>query len=298
MRPLHILLAVSVAAVWGFNFVAIKVGLRDMPPLLFTALRFVLAATPLLVLGVRGGPPVAWRYVLGIGLVLGALQFALLFAGIDAGMPAGLSSLVLQSQAFFTLLFAALVLGDRPGLRPVAGMAVAFAGIGLIAWDMQVGGSLLGLGLVIAAAVAWGAGNIIMKQARAPDLFRLMLWVSLVPPLPLFLLSLGLEGPERIVQAMIGLTWPGFAALAYIAAGATLFGFASWGFLLRHHPASLVAPFSLLVPIFGMSSGALLLGEGFSAVKLAGAVLVFTGLAVTVLRLPRGRTAPATTLGP
>ena len=297
MRPLHILLAVSVAAVWGFNFVAIKVGLRDMPPLLFTALRFVLAATPLLVLGVKGGPPVAWRYILGIGLVMGALQFALLFGGIDAGMPAGLSSLVLQSQAFFTLLFAALLLGDRPGPRPLVGMAVAFAGIGLIAWEMQAGGSLLGLGLVIAAAVAWGAGNIIMKQAKAPDLFRLMLWVSLVPPLPLFLLSLGLEGPERIVQAITGLTWPGFASLAYIAAGATLFGFASWGFLLRHHPASLVAPFSLLVPIFGMSSGALLLGEDFSPVKVAGAVLVFGGLAITVLRRPQGRTAPAATPG-
>ena len=293
MRPLHILLALSVAAVWGCNFVAIKVGLRDMPPLLFTVLRFVLAATPLLVLGVRGGPPVAWRYVLGIGLVLGALQFALLFAGIDAGMPAGLSSLVLQSQAFFTLLFATLLLGDRPGIRPLVGMAVAFGGIGLIAMEMQAGGSLLGLGLVIAAAVAWGAGNIIMKQAKAPDLFRLMLWVSVVPPLPLFLLSLAMEGPERIAGALTGLTWPGVAALTYIAAGATLYGFASWGFLLRHYPASLVAPFSLLVPIFGMSSSALLLGEDFSPTKALGAVLVFGGLAITVLKLPRGQSAPA-----
>ena len=294
MRPLHILLAVSVAAVWGFNFVAIKVGLQDFPPLLFTTLRFLLAATPLLVLGVKGGPPVAWRYVLGIGLVLGALQFALLFAGINVGMPAGLSSLVLQSQAFFTLLFATVLLGDRPGPRPLVGMVVAFAGIGLIALEMPAGGSRLGLVMVIGAAVAWGAGNILMKQAKAPDLFRLMLWVSLVPPLPLFLLSLGLEGPERIGHALTSLTWPGFASLAYIAAGATLFGFASWGFLLRHYPASMVAPFSLLVPIFGMSSSAVLLGEDFSPAKAAGAVLVFTGLAITVLKLPRGQPAPAT----
>ncbi|HYG84898.1 MAG TPA: EamA family transporter [Azospirillum sp.] len=288
MRPAHIALAVLVAAVWGFNFVAIKVGLRDFPPLLFCVLRFVLAATPLLVLGVRRGPPVAWRHVLTIGLVLGALQFALLFTGINVGMPPGLSSLVLQSQAFFTALFAALTLGDRPAPRQLLGMAVAFGGIGVIAWSMPAGNSLLGLGLCIAAAAAWGAGNIAMKRAAAPDLFRLMLWVSLVPPLPLLALSLGVEGPAQIAHALTELTWLGFAALAYIAAGATLFGFASWGFLLRHYPASLVAPFSLLVPIFGMSSSALLLGEDFSPVKIVGAVLVFAGLSITALRLPRG----------
>lgn len=293
MRPLHILLAVCVAAVWGFNFVAIKVGLRDFPPLLFTALRFALAALPLLVFGLRAGPPVAWRFVLGIGLVLGALQFALLFGGMNAGMPAGLSSLVLQSQAFFTVLFAAALLGDRPGWRPLAGMATAFAGIAVIALEMPAGGSRLGLGLVIAAAVAWGAGNILLKQARAPDLFRLMLWVSLVPPVPLLALSLVVEGPERMGAALTGLTWPGVVSLLYIAGAATLFGFASWGFLMRHYPASLVAPFSLLVPIFGMSSGALFLGEDFGPLKLVGAALVFAGLAVTVLKLPARKPVPA-----
>lgn len=291
MRALHILLAVSVAAVWGINFVAIKIGLRDFPPLLFTALRFMLAATPLLVLGVKGGPPAPWRHVLGIGLAIGAAQFSLLFTGISLGMPPGLSSLVLQSQAFFTVLFAALFLGDRPGLRPLAGMAVAFGGIALIALEMPVGGSLLGLGMVIAAAVAWGGGNIFMKLAKAPDLFRLMLWVSLVPPLPLLLLSLAVEGPERMAQALSAPTWQGLASLGYIAAGATLYGFAAWGFLLRHYPASLVAPFSLLVPIFGLSSSALVLGEDFSPAKIAGAALVFSGLTITVLKLPVRRAA-------
>ena len=291
MRASHIALAVAVTAVWGFNFVAIKVGLKDFPPILFCVLRFLVAATPLLFLGVRQGPPVAWRYVLGIGLFLGALQFSLLFVGMDIGMPPGLSSLVLQSQAFFTALFAAVVLGDRPGIRQILGMVVAFSGIGVIATEMPTGDSLLGLALLLGAAAAWGIGNILMKQAKAPDLLRLMLWVSLVPPVPLLLLSFALEGPERMAHALANLTLPGLAALAYIAGGATLFGFAAWGFLLRHHPASLVAPFSLLVPIFGMSSSALLLGEGFTPVKLAGALLVFGGLAIAVLRLPALRTA-------
>lgn len=293
MRPLHIALAVAVAAVWGFNFVMIKLGLRDVPPVLFSCLRFALAATPLLVLGVRGGPPVPWRYIIGIGVSLGVVKFSLLFIGMDIGMPAGLSSLVLQSQAFFTALFAAVVLGDRPGPRQVAGMAVAFGGIGVIALEMPAGDSLLGLGLVVAAAACWGVSNIIMKTAKAPDLFRLMLWVSLVPPVPLFLLSLGMEGPERIVAALTGLSGMGIAALVYIAAGATLFGFAAWGFLLRSYPASQVAPFSLLVPIFGMTSSALVLGETLTAAKLAGAALVFAGVALTALPWPlRQRRAP------
>ncbi len=291
MRASHIGLAVAVAAIWGFNFVAIKVGLRDFPPILFCVLRFMLAATPLLFLGVRNGPPVAWRYILGIGMFLGAVQFSLLFIGMNIGMPAGLSSLVLQSQAFFTALFAAIALGDRPSLRQMLGMAVAFSGIGLIATEMPVGNSLVGLGLVIGAAASWGVSNILMKQTKAPDLFRLILWVSLVPPLPLLLLSFAVEGPDRMLHAFDTPTLPGLSALAYIAGAATLFGFAAWGFLLRHYPASLVAPFSLLVPIFGMSSSALILGEDFTPVKLAGALLVFAGLAVAVLKLPQPATA-------
>jgi len=291
MRTTHIALAVAVAAIWGFNFVAIKVGLKDFPPILFCALRFALAALPLLFLGFRQGPPVPWRYILGIGMVLGVVKFSLLFVGMDVGMPAGLSSLVLQSQAFFTALFAAVALGDRPGPKQLVGMAVAFSGIGLIATEMPAGNSLLGLGLCIAAAAAWGVSNILMKQAKAPDLFRMMLWVSVVPPIPLLLLSLSLEGPERVALALTTLTPLGVASVAYIAFGATLFGFAAWGFLLRHYPASLVAPFSLLVPIFGMSSSALVLGEDFTPLKLAGALLVFAGLAVAVLKLPQPATA-------
>jgi O-acetylserine/cysteine efflux transporter len=178
------------------------------------------------------------------------------------------------------------VLGDRPGPKQVLGMVVAFAGIGVIAAEMPAGDSLLGLALCVAAAAVWGVSNIIMKRAKAPDLFGMMMWVSLIPPIPLLILSLLVEGPDRVAHAFATLSWLGVGALVYIAAGATLFGFAAWGFLMRHYPASLVAPFSLLVPIFGMSSSALLLGETFSTLKLLGGLLVFCGLALSVLKIP------------
>lgn len=294
MRPVHILLAVGVAAVWGFNFVAIKLGLRDLPPLLFSCLRFALAATPLLILGMRGGPPARWAFVIAIGLTLGVVKFGLLFEGIAVGMPAGLASLVLQSQAFFTVLFAAVAFGERPAGQQLLGMAVAASGIGVIAAELPGTQSLLGLAMLLGAAAMWGVSNLLMKRAAARDLLRMMMWVSLIPPLPLLALSLLLEGPDRIVMAMGSLSWTGAVSLLYIVAGATLFGFAAWGYLLRHYPAGLVAPFTLLVPIFGMSSSAVFLGEALSTAKLAGAALVFAGLAVTVARRPAPARVPAT----
>ena len=283
MRARDVLIAVLVAAAWGFTFVVIKVGLRDFPPLLFSALRFAVAALPLLWLW-RQGPPAPWRYVLGIGLALGVGMFSLLFIGIDVGLPAGLASLIAQTQAFFTALLAALLLGDRPTPRQLAGMAVAAAGIWVIAGDIGGGGSLLGLVLVLGAALAWAVANILTKQAGAGNALKLVIWTSAVSVLPLLLLSWIFEGGGRMVSSVLGMSWLGAGAVLFQAAIATLAAFGAWSQLLARYPASLVAPFSLLVPVFGMSSTALLLGETVSAAKLAGAALVMVGLAVTVTR--------------
>jgi len=182
MSLIHIALAVLVALIWGFNFVAIKLGLGSMPPLLFSALRFVLAAAPFLPF--YRSPGVAMKWVIGIGLALGVGQFGLLFTAMNLGMPAGLSSAVLQTQVFFTTLFAALTLGERPGIRQMAGVVIAFAGVLTIAGSLDFGalGPFL---MVIAAAACWATSNILTRRAKAMDPMRLMVWVSLVPPLPL-----------------------------------------------------------------------------------------------------------------
>ncbi|MFD7322844.1 EamA family transporter [Streptomyces sp. NPDC059875] len=279
MRPAHIALAALVAAVWGVNFVVIEIGLDHFPPLLFSALRFLAAALPAVFL--VGRPKVAWKWIVGVGLVLGVAKFGLLFTGMDLGAPAGLSSLILQVQAVFTALFAFLALGERPGKITIAGMAVALAGIGVAAVDEGASGPLAGFALCIAAAACWGVSNVLTRKASPPDALNFMVWVSTVPILPLLALSLLLEGPERDLAALRGLDWTGAGVIVYVAWITTVFGFGAWGRLLRRYPASSVAPFSLLVPVFGMSSAALFLGEGITGLRWCAATLLVGGVALT-----------------
>lgn len=278
MRPSHLFLAVLVTAVWGVNFTVIEVGLDHFPPLLFSALRFLVAALPAVFL--VGRPKVAWKWIVGVGLALGVAKFGLLFVGMDAGMPGGLSSLVLQIQAVFTALFAFALLGERPSGIRLVGMAVALAGIGVAAVDEGTSGPLAGFALVVAAAACWGVSNILTRKAAPPDALNFMIWVSTVPVLPLLGLSLLLEGPSRDLDALRGLDWQGAGTVLFVAWVATVFGFGAWGWLLRRHPASTVAPFSLLVPVFGMSSAALFLGESVTPLRWCAAALLVGGVAL------------------
>lgn len=290
MRLSHIALAVLVAAVWGVNFVVIEVGLDHFPPLLFSALRFLVAALPAVFF--VGRPKVAWKWIVGVGLALGVAKFGLLFIGMDRGMPAGLSSLVLQVQAVFTALFAAVALGERPGRVRVLGMGVALAGIGVAAVDEGTSGPALAFVLVVAAAACWGVSNVLTRKAAPSDSLNFMVWVSTVPVLPLLGLSLLFEGWDRDAAALAALDWSGAGIIVYVAWITTVFGFGAWGYLLRRHPATSVAPFTLLVPVFGMSSAALLLGESVSPLRWCAAALLVGGVALTSLAgTRRGRTA-------
>ncbi|MFG3657381.1 EamA family transporter [Streptomyces sp. NPDC047706] len=279
MRPAHLLLAVLVAAVWGVNFTVIEIGLDHFPPLLFSALRFLVAAVPAVFL--VGRPKVAWKWIMAVGLALGVAKFGLLFVGMDAGMPAGLSSLVLQAQAVFTALIAFLALGERPTWIRASGMLVALAGIAVAAVDEGTSGPLTAFALVVAAAACWGASNVLTRRAAPPDALNFMVWVSTVPVLPLLALSLLLEGPTRDHEALRALDWQGAGTVLYVAWIATVFGFGAWGWLLRRHPASTVAPFSLLVPAFGMTSAALFLGESMTPLRWCAAALLVGGVALT-----------------
>ncbi|GAA4606028.1 EamA family transporter [Actinoallomurus liliacearum] len=282
MRPRDIAIAVLIAAIWGFNFVIIHVGLGALPPLLFAALRFVAAAFPA-VLFVRR-PAIPWHRMTLIGLPLGVGQFGLLFIAMHLGMPAGLSSLVLQTQALFTAAFAVPMLGERMRRAQVAGMLVAFTGIAVIAGSLGQGGPVLAFALCLGAAGMWGLANIGMRKAQPPDMFGFMVWVSLIPPLPLLALSLIFEGPRTDLHALAHISAGGLGALAYIAYLSTLVGFGLWGWLLRRYDAGQVAIYSLLVPLFGVSSAALLLGERITVPDLVAGVLIVGGVALGSLR--------------
>lgn len=277
----HILLAVLVALGWGVNFVVIKVGVGAFPPLLFCALRFTFAALPLIFF--LPPPECPWRITAGVGLSLGVVKFALLFTAINIGMPAGLASLVLQVQAFFTVILAALLLKERASRAQMIGMGMAFAGIALVAQAMQ-GPTLTGLILTLGAALAWAVANLIMRQAGPVRMINLMTWAAIFPPLPLFALSLWLEGWQADWAALRGLGPAGAGAVAYNAWATSILGFAGWGWLIACHGVGKVAPFSLLVPFFGMSGAALLLGETLGLREVIAAALVLAGLSLIVTR--------------
>lgn len=286
----HSLLAGSVALLWGLNFVAIDVGLETFPPLLFVALRFALTAFPAVL--VTTTPGVAWRWVIAVGAFISVGQFGLLFVGIDAGMPAGLSALVLQLQAVFTIVLAVALLGERPTRAQLVGATVALAGLALIATGRAESVPLIAVLLVVGAAASWGAANICTRVARPPDAFSLLVWASLVGSVPLAGLSLAIEGPAATTEALTSLGWPGLISLLYIVVVATLFGWGAWTWLLARHPASNVAPFSLLAPVAALVATWLARGEQPTVSELAGGTVILAGLALAIFGLPRWRWVP------
>ncbi len=280
-------LAVLVAILWGLAFVATRIGLDSFSPAQLAALRFVIAAMPALLLS---RPPISWALLIVTGLTLYAGQFLFQFFGMAHGMPPGLASLVVQTQAFFTVLFAALVLGERPTARQTAGMAIAFAGLVLIAATAGYDLRLVGFALTLGSAVSWGVGNIFVKRMGATAQLNLMVWLSLVVPPPALALSLLVDGPGALGRAVVTATWVGWGAVLYLSFVATMLAYTIWGNLLRRYPVATVAPFALLVPFVGALASALVFGERFGPVRLAGMACVLAGLAVIVL--PRRRSGP------
>ncbi len=209
------------------------------------------------------------------------VKFSLGFIGMDVGMPAGLASLVLQVQAFFTIGFAAVLLGDRPSARQLAGLALATSGLVLVATGLSGEATFAGFALIVGAGAAWGLGNIAIQRAAPPDPMRFMTWMCVVPPIPLFALSLAFEGPGEVGAALAGIDLGGIGVIAYLAFAATTLGWGLWGYLLREYSAGTVAPFSLLVPVFGLGFAALLLGEPLTARTVVAAVLVVCGVLLT-----------------
>lgn len=291
------LLALLVVVVWGLNFVVIKVGLHNMPPLMLAGLRFLLVAFPAIFFVAR--PKVPLNLLLGYGLTISFGQFAFLFCAINFGMPAGLASLVLQAQAFFTIVLGAFAFGERLQGKQVAGIALAIFGV-LVLIEASLNGqhvAMTGFMLTLAAALSWACGNIfnkkIMQHAQRPAVMSLVVWSALIPIIPFFLASLFLDGSERMMQSLVSLDTTTVLSLVYLAFVATIVGYGIWGTLLGRYETWRVAPLSLLVPVVGLASAAVLLDETLTGLQLLGAVLIMAGLYINVFGFRLRKPAPA-----
>lgn len=291
------LLALLVVVAWGINFVVIKVGLHNMPPLLLAELRFLLVAFPAIFFVAR--PKVPLNLLLGYGLTISFGQFAFLFCAIKFGMPAGLASLVLQAQAFFTIILGAFAFGERLQGKQVAGISLAVFGV-MVLIEGSFEGQHVGLAgfmLTLAAALSWACGNIfnkrIMQHTSKPAVMSLVVWSALIPIIPFMLGSLLFEGPALMARSLREIDLTTILSLVYLAFVATIIGYGIWGTLLGRYETWRVAPLSLLVPVVGLASAALLLDETLSVLQLLGAALIMAGLFINVfgLRIPGMRAA-------
>lgn len=291
----HALLALAVMAVWGSNFVVIRVGLDHLPPLLFATLRFSFAFLPAALFLKK--PDVPWRNLAAYGVLIGAGQFGLLFIAMRDDISPGLASLVVQTQVFFTIGLAMRLTGEKVRIFQYAALALAAAGIGVIIWRTDGSATPLGIALVLGAALCWAGGNLVARQTPGVNMLGYVVWASLFSIPPLLVLTLIFEGWPAITAGLAkadALTW---AAVAWQSVGNTMFGYAVWGWLLSRYPTATVAPMSLLVPVFGMAASALVLHEALPGWKLAAAGLVMAGLALNTFwpSISRGfrRTPPA-----
>ncbi|HMN56090.1 MAG TPA: EamA family transporter [Ottowia sp.] len=277
----HLLLILAVVAVWGTNFVIIKFALAHLPPLLLAALRFALAAFPLVLLVRR--PAASWGNLALYGLAIGVGQFALLFYGMQRDITPGLASLVVQAQVFFTVALAVAI--DKEPLRPYQWVAalIALTGIVIIASHTDGHTTLAGLLLTLGAAFFWALGNMASRAAGPVDVLAYVAWSSLFAVPPLLLLSLWLEGWPRIAAGLAQADAATWAAVVWQSLGNTIFGYGVWAWLLARYPAATVAPFSILVPVFGIGASALLMGESLPPWKLLATGLVMAGLALNLL---------------
>ncbi len=277
----HLVLAVAVMAVWGSNFVVVHVALEALPPLLLAALRYTVAFLPLALVLKR--PQASWGNLAAYGLLIGVGQFGLLFTALRGDITPGLASLVMQVQVFITIGLAFVLEGERVHRFQIVALLLGAAGLATIAAFAGGGATPLGLALCLGAAASWAGGNMVARAAGRVDMLNYVVWASLFAAPPLFLLSALIEGPGAMAQGLARADTVTWAAVVWQSVANTMFGYGVWGWLLARHPAASVAPLALLIPVFGLGSSALLLGEPLQLWKLGAAALVMGGLALGIL---------------
>lgn len=295
MAPLplrHFLLALAVVAIWGSNFVVIKYALHTLPPMTLAVLRFSFALVPACFFLRR--PAVGWRNLAGYGVLIGVGQFGLLYLAMRSQISPGLASLVVQTQVFFTLLLAVRIRREKVLGMQWLGLALAAGGVAVIAAHTDGSTTPLGLAMILAAAFSWACANLLTQRAGRIDMLAYVVWSSAFAVPPLLVLALLIDGPRQMAAGVAAADLGTWAAVLWQSVGNTLFGYGVWSWLLARHAAGRIVPMALLVPVFGMGSASLLLGEPLPAWKLVAAALVLAGLAINLFGPRLLRRWPAT----
>lgn len=268
-------------AIWGSNFVVIKAALAHIPPLSFAALRFSLAFVPAVFFLKR--PDVPIRNLAAFGLLIGVGQFGFLYIAMRSFIAPGIASLVMQTQVLFTIGLAVWVAREKAKVYQMATVALGAAGLLTILSHTDGATTVLGLGLALVASFSWALGNTVQRATPAANPLAFVVWSSAFSVPPLIFLSMLMEGPHALPDAILHSSPGVWAAIAWQSFGNSLFGYAVWGYLLARHSAAAVAPWALLIPVFGMAASALYLGEPLPLWKLAAAALIISGLAINIL---------------
>lgn len=277
----HLLLALAIVAVWGTNFVVIKISLDSFPPFLFAALRYIFVLLPVVFFLPR--PKVSWRNLLVYGLATGVGQFGVMYFAIDGRISPGLASLVVQTQVFFTIGFAMFFAKEGLRLYQVVAVAIAMIGLTIIALHTDATTTFLGLALVVFAGFSWGIANTVSRRAGAINMLAYVVWASAFSIPPLLIGSVIFEGgPSHLWEVSLAAPMGAWMGVFWQSWANTLFGYAAWAWLLSKHPAAVVAPAPLLVPIFGMGASTFFLGEALPNWKMMAASLVITGLIINL----------------
>ncbi|MDE2445388.1 MAG: EamA family transporter [Alphaproteobacteria bacterium] len=281
LSNLHILLALAIVAIWGSNFVVIKLAIAHLPPLFFACLRFTLVFFPLCLFLKR--PAVPLSNLAGYGLLIGVGQFGLVFLALKGQISPGITSLVLQLQVFVTIGYSVIKGNEKLRAYQYVALGMAVLGLALIAYSGGGSATPLGLAMIIGAAFSWGFANVVSRAAGKIDMLAYVVWAAVFAVPPLLALSLVFEGWQADLQGLQQADAFSWAALVWQSVANTMFGYGAWAWLLARYPSASVAPMALLVPIFGMSTSAIVLGEPMEPWKLAATALVLGGLALNLL---------------
>lgn len=278
MKLTDFLIALLITAIWGVNFSIIKLGLITTDPLILAGIRFTLCALPAVFFIKK--PDTSWRYIIGYGLLFGIGLWGIVNLGIKAGVSAGIASLVLQFGAFFTMVLGAFLFHENLSKYQYIGIVVALLGLTSIIFISDGSVTFIGLALVLCGAVVWGLVSIIIKKSDTKQVFSFLVWSSLFSPIPLFILSYLFNGPSGFTELAIHFNTTTLFSILFQVYPNTLFAYWVWNSLLTKYPVSVVAPLSLLVPIFGMLGSVMIFNESIPSGKIIAMVFIISGLII------------------